>query len=399
MSSQPQATLYAEIMADIRRRISGGALVPGERLPSMSALCEQYGVSKVTILLAVRELKAEGVLESRPRSGVFVRQPPSLDAALTGKRLVALLVTALDDPFYALILQGAEAACRAANFRLVVANSGNDPALEAFHIQELAGQVAGLLLVPVFGRGNYAAYADLLERDVPFVFLDRAVAGLDAPLVASDNEAAGYLATRHLLEQGCREVVLITLANVSSAAERQGGYRRALHEAGIPFDPALVMTANSTAPVEAYSQTRGFVEARTGQKARRRGAWGLFAINDDLASGACVALRELGLKVPRDVRVAGVDDMRGAFMDPPLTTVRQDQVGMGTIGARILFEMLRYGRGAAPRETRLPVELVVRGSTDPKSNHSFADQLEREIKTAAPPPIAGPAPYFQEVHG
>lgn len=396
MVSFPSAseTLYSAVMADIRQRIRQGALRAGDKLPPMSALALEYRVSKMTILLAVRELKAEGWLESKPRSGVFVRQPPTLEAALTGKRLVALLVTALDDPFYAMILQGAEAACREANFRLVVANSGNDPEREARQIEELSGEVAGLLLVPVYGRGNYAAYAQLLEKNIPFVFLDRSVAGLDAPLVASDNESAGYQGTRHLLELGCREISVLTLDNVTSAQERLEGYRRALQEFGVPYEPSQVITAHSTAPVEAYTRALEYFSGLLpvpGQPPR-----GLFAINDDLASGACIALRELGLKVPGDVRVTGVDDVRGAFLDPPLSTLRQDQVGIGATGARVLFEMLRYGRASVPRETRLPVELVVRKSTDANSSYSFAEQLEREIKTAAPSLVAA---RVREVHG
>ena len=134
---------------------------------------------------------------------------------------------------------------------------------------------------------------------------------------------------------------------------REAGYREALRAHDIPFDPSLVGVGmfddvDGQAAVEAWLQQGLDFDA-------------IFAGDDEAASGSILALRRAGKRVPEDVAVAGFDDVPFArMMVPPLTTVRAPIETAGTIGARLLINLIHLGE--AQTVTRLPTELVIRQS-------------------------------------
>ena len=364
---------YLRLAELIRADIENRALSPGDRLPSNNDLMRQYGASLATVTRALRVLQEAGLVETRRRSGVYLRERRDAQPELRAEKVVALLAPQFNDLFFGGILQGVDEVCGARGFRLIVARSNFDAATEREQIERLSEQVAGLMIVPVTGGGTYAAYGVLLERKLPFVFLDRGVEGLSAPLIATDNERGGYLVGRHLLETGCLPVAVFCELDSSSQRDRLAGFRRALREAGVAFDPSLVFRTT------ARNETAGFILARewlAHSPAPRTGSRpGIFAMNDRVGRGAIVALREAGLSVPEDVALAGFDDVDALLAHPPLTTMHQNMPEMGRAAARILLDIICFGRSAAPDQVRIPAELIVRNSTDLSSDFSIATLL------------------------
>lgn len=393
---EEKSTLCSQIVRSIESAITSGAFAVGERLPSISRLGEQFGVSRMTIIMALKELKAAGYLESRPRSGFYVCRPANSELPASQRTLVALLVTAMQNTFYAKIVAGAEEECRKAGYRLVVANSKNDPLLEAEHIRELAGQVAGLIIAPVTGAPNYAAYSILLERQVPWVFVDRFIEGLAVPCVATDNVQGGYLATQHLLEMKRRRIYMVSVDGTSTFRERAEGYRKALQEFGVPFDSRLIRSRGDDNHTAGYILTREILEE---EKARKQQApIGLFAVNEEIASGCYLAIREAGFSIPRDVAVVGYDDLSALHLDPPLTTIRQPLTEFGSAAVELLLEAVRpgagQGRARAGQGIRFEPELIVRNSSDSTSEFSLGQHLIHRSETpeAEPPASAAKSP-------
>jgi LacI family transcriptional regulator, repressor for deo operon, udp, cdd, tsx, nupC, and nupG len=178
------------------------------------------------------------------------------------------------------------------------------------------------------------------------------------PWVGIDDKAASAKATRHLLELGHRRIGHISgLARYSVTPDRIAGYRAALKAAGVAYDPALVAAGDfNLAGGEAAAQRL---------MALPRPPTALFCGNDDSAIGALRHLRALGLKVPRDVSVAGLDDIYPAVTaEPPLTTLRVPRHNIGFAAMTMLLDILS---GAAITETQvmLPVEMILRESTAP----------------------------------
>ena len=157
------------------------------------------------------------------------------------------------------------------------------------------------------------------------------------------------------IEVGHRRIAFITGSeNHPDAVERFEGYKKALEDAGIDFDPKLVAVGDW--------HEEGGLRATLELLDSKAKFTALFCVNDQTAYGACLALYRKGLSVPGDVSVIGFDDLpSSAYRLPPLTSVRQS---IGELGDRSAQAILQLIAGRRPRFDPPPVELVIRESTD-----------------------------------
>jgi DNA-binding LacI/PurR family transcriptional regulator len=171
--------------------------------------------------------------------------------------------------------------------------------------------------------------------------------------VGSDNVQGGRLAVAHLAAAGRERIAFLGAVDAPEAAQRFDGYRKGLAEAGLAYDPALVLPAPYTME-EAHEAVAGFIASGVDFDAA-------FAFSDVIALAALRALSEAGRSVPRDVAVVGFDDIVLArHSAPPLTTIRQDLA----FGARAMVDLLfRRMAGEDAPSTLSPVDLVVRNSS------------------------------------
>ncbi len=191
----------------------------------------------------------------------------------------------------------------------------------------------------------------LRKAGKPFVLIG---AQSEVFAVAPDDVDGGYQATRHLLELGHREVAHLTgHLHHQAGRERLLGYRKALEERGLDFRPELVLDGGFD-PLTAYRVVR-----RTWEGGLRFTA--LFAASDEMALGAKAALEDLGLHIPWDVSLVGYDDL--PEVGPELTTIHQD---IPTIAEEAVLLLKKAMAREAPVAKRVPVHLVVRGTTAPK---------------------------------
>jgi LacI family transcriptional regulator len=198
----------------------------------------------------------------------------------------------------------------------------------------------------------------LVQSRIPCVAVDLDVVGPRTGYVMSDNLEGARIAVRHLHALGHRLVATIAGPTTTRpGVDRLLGYRTEMEQLGL-------------ASVDGYEQEGDFYP-ETGYQAMRslldldRPPSGVFAASDLMAVGALRAVQERGLRVPDDVSIVGFDDIQmAALMHPPLTTLRQDKVGLGRAAAQALLRMLDDPETSPPVRA-LPVELLVRGSTAP----------------------------------
>lgn len=182
---------------------------------------------------------------------------------------------------------------------------------------------------------------------------------MTAPSVDVDNVAGARAAVGYLIEQGHRRIAMITNAPLTytSASERLDGYRAALREAGIEFDPGLVaegafVAQSGLAAMAALLQARSFSA--------------VFVASDVLALGAMGAVRAAGLRIPSDLSIVGFDDIPlAAYFDPPLTTVSIPAYSLGKTAGNLLLAQIRGE--PVPQRTLLDTELKVRESVGPEA--------------------------------
>lgn len=214
-----------------------------------------------------------------------------------------------------------------------------------------AHRADGLLLI---GQSNqHEALNAVAEAYRPMVVWGAQMPGQAYCSVGSDNFAGGRMAVSHLTKMGRKRIVFLGATSAPEAAQRFEGYRQGLADAGLDFDPALLVSAHYTMD-EAREAVAAFIATGVAFDA-------VFAFSDVLALAAIGALAEAGKAVPGDVAVVGFDDIVLArHSAPPLTTVRQDLEH----AARTMVDLLFARIAGEPAESALsPVELIVRGSS------------------------------------
>ncbi len=176
--------------------------------------------------------------------------------------------------------------------------------------------------------------------------------------VRAEDRRGGYLAAKHLIDLGHRNILFIGAVHCGfmNNDQRYAGYCDALEEAGIAPNPDNLMTN-----LFPFNAERGIALGR--QLAARRDFTGICVSGDQYAAAVITGLREGGARVPEDVSIVGFDDVDIARMTfPPLTTIHQDGIGKGRRAAEAIFALID-GENPDPKDFNLPVELVVRGTT------------------------------------
>ena len=218
-----------------------------------------------------------------------------------------------------------------------------------------SGRLEGLIILAPYK--DEPLLKELSNADVPLAAVGaQQVFGEKMVAVDADNELGGYLATRHLIEQGHRRIAhLHGSLNIPNASDRLRGFCRAMEEAGLPVLPELVRESS-------------FLEQRSYEIARQllqlpEPPTAIFAANDVSAVGVLRAVKDAGRRVPEDVAIIGYDGAPFTQLtEPPLSTVEQPASEMGRTAARLLIEITE-GRTPDERVVKLPVRLAIRGSS------------------------------------
>lgn len=198
-----------------------------------------------------------------------------------------------------------------------------------------------------------------IRRTHPIVLLGERLWNVGADHVAIDNVAAAAAAVEHLIEIGRTTIAALGTARrpTGNVAQRTRGYRQALAAAALPHDRSLHGDVRFLRREDGYQAMTRLLEARPDLDA-------VFCFNDLLAFGALHALREAGRRTPRDVAVAGFDDIEECrYSQPPLTSIAPDTAALADQAVDLLIERINKTAPDKPRELLPAFELVVREST------------------------------------
>ncbi len=266
---------------------------------------------------------------------------------------LACIAPNLTDFTFASIIEGAEIEARQAGYFLL-SSSARD--VESFRelIEDLVahGRVDGIMVINPYADTR----SEYIPENFPVVFVGAGTRGQAVDTVCLDDELVGYDATKHLLSLGHRRIGLVTGPMAEDCSrDRHTGYLRALAEEHLEPDTTLAYEGDWSA-TSGHDALMSF--ARDGMLPDA-----IFAQNDRMAMGLLRAARDLGLRIPEQIAIIGIDDMPlAAHFDPPLTTMRQDMPHIGSEAARLLMETIEQTR-TEHKHIRLSAELVVRQST------------------------------------
>ncbi|MCK6079904.1 LacI family transcriptional regulator [Microbacterium sp. EYE_5] len=306
----------------------------------------RYGVATATaerVLAAVEELGYESSLVAS-----------SMRSRQTG--VIGVLVADFE-PFSAEVLKGVGAALRDSRLDLLAYSGSRQVSSDGWERRSLS-RLSGTL---VDGVIMVTPTVVNVRADVPVVAIDPHTGPADLPTVESDSLAGARHAVAYLVSLGHRRIGFVAgRPDLRSAMLRAGGYRGALEDARIRFDPALVGVGSYDEDISREAATRLLrLEDRP---------TAVFAANDVSALTVIRVAHEHGLSVPEDLSVVGFDDIPDASQsEPALTTVRQPMQRLGAEAVTMLLELMG---GGMPSRThlRLPTALVPRATTAPPAS-------------------------------
>lgn len=327
-------------------------------------IARDVGVSVVTVSKVLRNHTDIG---EETRRKVLARMKelnyrPNLAARalVTGRSYtMGLVVPGMMHSFFAEVANGIAGAIRRSGYSLLICTSQEDPEQERVQIEQLvARQVDALLLASAEVDARRMDY--LREFKIPVILVDRRYAGLDTHFVGIDDEAAGLLATEHLIERGCRRIAHITGPERNTVLGRRAGYRRALERHGLGFRAELMVVAGE---VDDEGEQAGFGAMRA-LLALDEQPDGVFCHNDPTALGAMQAILESGRRVPEDIAVIGCGNLHyNDLLHTPLSSIDQQTAAMGDAAARLALKLLEEKPGGASEAIQLEPRLVVRRSS------------------------------------
>jgi DNA-binding LacI/PurR family transcriptional regulator len=356
---------YQQIVLDLRKSITLGEYKEGARLPSEADLVARFQTSRITVQRALKELQHQGLIERRAGSGTFVRRAERAEQHVFGLLIPGLGETEIFEP----MCQGMARAGRAGGHALLWGDTTHAPTgldsdkeaqTKALCEYYISRDVTGIFFAPLeltASKDDVNQWVvDALEKArIPVVLLDRNIYRYPRrspfDLIGIDNRWAGFVVTEHLLRHGCRRLMFIAKPCSAPTVEiRAYGFQDAVETFRLDGATGNVYIAD---PDDIAALKASF---------SREVPDGVVCANDITAARAMQSLDQIGLRVPDDVRIVGIDDVKyAALLGVPLTTLRQPCREIGETAVTTMLERMAHPAMPA-REISLDCKLVIRQS-------------------------------------
>ncbi|MHC4445765.1 MAG: GntR family transcriptional regulator [Planctomycetota bacterium] len=353
---------YNQIYEFIQNGILLGEFSVGQRIPTEAELTARFGATRAIVRRAMRELTQKGLLIRRRGSGSYVRQQPSI------KRQLALISQSAKGNL-ALISDSLAQAAHTNGFGFLLGRFLKEdivdyliPRAEEFCRQYVESGISGIFFIPMYLPDDKSyinqRIADMFDKaGIRVILMDRDVCNYPQrskyDLVGIDNPHCGYTLTEHFLSVGYRRIEFITYneyRNTSTITGRITGYREALMRHGITPEPEWIHVGDPT--------DLGFVESLM----KDTQAEAFVCANDYVAANLMHKLLPMGVRIPDDIAIIGIDDDEWSkLLTVTLTTMRQPCDELGKAAVDLLIKRLENPELKA-RQINLKCDLIIRES-------------------------------------
>jgi len=370
------APKYEEVTARMREDLLAAGLEPHEAFLTDREAVERYGASRITIRRAFAQLEEDGYIYRIRGKGTLIHPNP-------GRRIrfVAFMGECLvRNGIEPLIIRGAEDTLRGRDTNLIICNVENDTSRALQYAQRLVEtRIDGVILTPMLtdSSANMQLVNYLLERNVPLVLVGRSIPEVEERVfsVLADNRDGARQATEHLIALGHRRIAFVRSVDFSwcsALRDRYKGFLDAHRQAGITFDKAL----------ESYSPLNELPLSIKRMLTMSDPPTAVMVDNDITLVHFIQTATAKGIHIPGDMSVAGFDDIPQLLTPIPHTTVHVPHYQIGQMAASQLVEVINH-RTTAPRQTLVPVALIIRKTT------GIAPGIAPVLTPAAGPPAVG----------
>ena len=308
-----------------------------EKMPSRPSVCTKYDLSRATVDKAFTELIDEGWLYAVKGGGTYVSpQAPVLaeQEAMTWGVVVPDIAEDICPEF----VRGIEDFADNKGISVILCNSDNEAEKEKSYLCRLQKAGArGLIIIPAIStQVNREVYEDLLASNIRIVFCIRNFPEIvGCPVVMVNDFYGGYIATKHLLEEGYQDVAFLSRYIYQTSINRFLGYSAALMESGHIINPQYALTHIDDYSTEVLKERlEKMLNSETPPDA-------FFCHNDTIAVEVSKILKQLGKKVPEEIGIIGYDDIRDSETNnPKLSTISFGSYEMGRKAAHLLYDSI-----------------------------------------------------------
>ncbi len=328
---------------------------------NIKALARELNLSVSTISKALRdshEISEETKHRVLEMAAKLNYTPNPYASSLRGKksRNIAIVIPEVADSFFSQAINGIESVAKGKGYHVLICLTHENFENERSILKEFqSGRVDGVLMSVSSETASGGHIQELIAKEVPVVFFDRALGEVAAARIVTDDFQSGYKATMHLIAQGCRHIAFLAASSrLSISNDRMAGYRKAMEENGLPFHEiycSASMEENHAIITELLRQP-----GRPG---------GMLASVEKLATPVYQVCAELQLNMPTDVKLVCFSNLGiAAMLSPSLTTVTQPAFEMGKAAAAALLKLLeKKNTDPAGLNMVIPSELILRGSS------------------------------------
>lgn len=378
--------LYEQIYRQYKTKILSGEFPPGTRLPTEMEISKSFGVSRITVTRALKELELENFIKRIKGSGSYVTErewqsgEPAKGKAAAGKSLDFIsLILPFHEEFSSLYLKGIEDIAKEQGYFVTMHNSDEDSEHEIEIIEEtLSRGSQGLIVYPSSETANLHMFSNLMIRNFPFVLIDRKIPGIETSIVTADNRKGFQEVTSHLIESGHKKIAFVgTWVNrISSEQERYKGFCQAHINHGVPLMKKNLYSFSDVESIpEGYRKdldeehrSINYLFDLLEELPADEKPTAIAAVNDMIARLTMSVALERGVAIPELYSLTGFDNLPYAEHLPvPLTTVEQPAYEIGREAARVLFRRIKDPSCPVEDLTIEPL-LITRNSTAPPKN-------------------------------
>lgn len=317
----------------------------------------------ITTVSRVLNNKTEGIgEETRKRILDIIEEmdyrPNTIARSMITKQTntIGLIIPDIRNPFFPELVRGVEDVANQAKYSVFLCNTDGSINRETKALRLMEEKnVDGIVFTSSHATTGHPLQEFVHKHKTPVVLLDRGLDDEKFSGVYTDNEKAGYLATKHLVELSHVKIGCITgPSDIQNSKDRLKGYVKALEENQLSIDESLIISGD-------YQMEGGYRAAKTLLK--KQGVTAIFALNDLMAFGVYQAAAELGIRIPDELSVVGFDNLKyNQLLNPKLTTIEQPVYRMGEMATRMLLKQIKEGGDADNRTIHLEPELIVKGS-------------------------------------
>jgi LacI family transcriptional regulator len=280
----------------------------------------------------------------------------SLAQSLASERThtIGVVVPDISNPFFPMVVRGAEDAAQRSGYSTLLCNSDGNAEKEELYLELLLSKrVDGVLLTKAPGQLSSRIERMISDRKIPVVLMMRTYPGLTKDVVTTDDLNGSFEAVSHLARVGHQRIALVGgPLNVSNGKARLQGYRKALNESGLNYDPQLMYEGD-------YRIDSGY---RAGLSLLTHRPDAVFVANYLMMVGFLEAAQEMGMRCPEDFGLVTLDDYPWLkLFSPPITAVELPKYEVGSVAAELLLDRIRGKAGRGETRKVIP-QLRVRES-------------------------------------